>query len=591
MKFILLAAALLLATSLSTEGQMVDSGSLPVNVMAFGAKCDNATTDDTQAFQNAAAAVARRPTGGALYIPGGRCKVSSTLTFALSGNTSLELAGEGRDVSEIVFTNATGDGIDISESGQSWWMRTVANPAAVLRIHDVSLVYAGPGINGIALNISNAGTAVNALSPRVKISNLGIHGTVNGFQGWHDGISYVGMPSGLTVDDAYMVFANVSFPYSSVGSGVHIAGGPVVSGSSRPLSALYYFTNITIQNAHHGIDIGEGVQGIYMDRVGGNADWFTYATQPSDNGDTGSIAITNSNQAGYYGSVYINNVEYVWLNKNQLQPFGSGNYNAIELHNGGVFNIDDNTVIGILGPHTGKWQALFMDKIPADALGGYAQQLIHNNHISLLDYGIELTSNVKNTVIEGNDFNNVTHPYIIQNDDYAENNIINGVIETHNSLNHDALIQHGLTVNGPVSITADLARTTPSFGERGGLFVGWNFETGAGEADLFIGPGPLKGGMNIYSLTSAGAVQQAAVSPLYRFDPGGNLSMQGSTLSGGVVKSRVYTVATLPACNSATEGSRAGISDAVANGYHAVLAGGGLFHVPVYCNGTSWIGD
>ncbi len=51
----------------------------------------------------------------------------------------------------------------------------------------------------------------------------------------------------------------------------------------------------------------------------------------------------------------------------------------------------------------------------------------------------------------------------------------------------------------------------------------------------------------------------------------------------------IYTVATLPTCNSSFEGQMEGVSDAVSPSYLATVTGGGSVHTPVYCNGTSWV--
>ena len=51
----------------------------------------------------------------------------------------------------------------------------------------------------------------------------------------------------------------------------------------------------------------------------------------------------------------------------------------------------------------------------------------------------------------------------------------------------------------------------------------------------------------------------------------------------------IYTVATLPTCNSGLEGQMEGVSDASSPTYLAAVSGGGSAHVPVYCNGTSWV--
>jgi hypothetical protein len=51
----------------------------------------------------------------------------------------------------------------------------------------------------------------------------------------------------------------------------------------------------------------------------------------------------------------------------------------------------------------------------------------------------------------------------------------------------------------------------------------------------------------------------------------------------------IYTVATLPTCGTSFEGQMEGVSDASSPTYLATVTGGGSAHVPVYCNGTSWV--
>lgn len=49
------------------------------------------------------------------------------------------------------------------------------------------------------------------------------------------------------------------------------------------------------------------------------------------------------------------------------------------------------------------------------------------------------------------------------------------------------------------------------------------------------------------------------------------------------------TVGTLGTCNSGAEGTRKGVTDALAPTALTTVAAGGSVHVPVYCNGTNWI--
>lgn len=48
------------------------------------------------------------------------------------------------------------------------------------------------------------------------------------------------------------------------------------------------------------------------------------------------------------------------------------------------------------------------------------------------------------------------------------------------------------------------------------------------------------------------------------------------------------TVAALPTCNAAAEGTWSIVTDATTPTYNGALTGGGAVRVPVYCNGTAW---
>jgi len=61
-----------------------------------------------------------------------------------------------------------------------------------------------------------------------------------------------------------------------------------------------------------------------------------------------------------------------------------------------------------------------------------------------------------------------------------------------------------------------------------------------------------------------------------------------SVSAGGVVKTVVLTVATLPAAATAGAGSIAFVSDANATTFASIVAGGGANGVPVYSDGTNW---
>jgi hypothetical protein len=71
------------------------------------------------------------------------------------------------------------------------------------------------------------------------------------------------------------------------------------------------------------------------------------------------------------------------------------------------------------------------------------------------------------------------------------------------------------------------------------------------------------------------------------------LKENANTISGAwtfqQLRVSVFTVNALPPCNAGHEGQMAAVRDAMAASYNAVPQSGGKVHLPVYCNGTSWI--
>lgn len=68
-----------------------------------------------------------------------------------------------------------------------------------------------------------------------------------------------------------------------------------------------------------------------------------------------------------------------------------------------------------------------------------------------------------------------------------------------------------------------------------------------------------------------------------------NGDFTGSLVSTLVQTKTIFTVATLPTCDAAAEGTRASINDALGPVALSTVVGGGAVHLGVYCNGTNWI--
>jgi hypothetical protein len=98
-------------------------------------------------------------------------------------------------------------------------------------------------------------------------------------------------------------------------------------------------------------------------------------------------------------------------------------------------------------------------------------------------------------------------------------------------------------------------------------------------SNIIDGNGVAINGLNLNGFTFSGS---AILSPGFVVDASGNTTVR-------TLKVKKSTVATLPTCNAAAEGSMAGVTDATAVRPYAAVAGGGTNHIPVYCNGSAWI--
>lgn len=90
------------------------------------------------------------------------------------------------------------------------------------------------------------------------------------------------------------------------------------------------------------------------------------------------------------------------------------------------------------------------------------------------------------------------------------------------------------------------------------------------------------------SLTGDLVIGTGSSNAIHMVANGATIDAAGVT-TGNVFKTGVYTVSTLPTCNSGAEGGRAGVTDLTSPTFMGTPTGGGTVHGPVYCNGTAWI--
>jgi hypothetical protein len=84
-------------------------------------------------------------------------------------------------------------------------------------------------------------------------------------------------------------------------------------------------------------------------------------------------------------------------------------------------------------------------------------------------------------------------------------------------------------------------------------------------------------------------IRRTSVAALLIAAAGISASAQTLTISAGVAKRPISTVAGLPACNGGVQGQMYMVTDALAPVALAAVASGGAVIIGVTCNGTSWI--
>jgi hypothetical protein len=136
--------------------------------------------------------------------------------------------------------------------------------------------------------------------------------------------------------------------------------------------------------------------------------------------------------------------------------------------------------------------------------------------------------------------------------------------------------------------------TTGSIVANGGSNISWNARSAMGSAvngDIKLSNAA---GNDFNLLTFGGAtssypaLKRSSATLVVRLadDSGDATITAGNVISTGIVRTRSYTVATLPA---GTQGDMAYVTDATAPTYLGALTGGGAVVCPVFYNGTIWV--
>ena len=221
-------------------GNKQDKSALPINAKDYGV-VGNGTADDTTPLQNAinAAKTQRR----SLYIPQGRYKITSSLTYTITDATKwaggIVIYGDGMGFAQdgsnsgtvIEPTNAvTGPALDITGVANS--DNSNKGQVSGLSIHDIGIRGVSGGTNGDGLRIK--------YFTNCSITNVAVAYCT-------DGIKFLRQANGATYGYANSVYINNYFAVTNRGWGLNAADAGAMCG-------------LTVQSSNFGSNTSGGVK-------------------------------------------------------------------------------------------------------------------------------------------------------------------------------------------------------------------------------------------------------------------------------------------------------------------------------------------
>lgn len=174
------------ATTLAAARAALDPAH--IDVRAYGAT-GNGTTDDTSALQSALNAAA----GAALYLPSGRYKVTSPLTYNVDTQGTISIFGEG--FSSVLLISGAASALVISGTAG------VSTP--MLSMHDFKIECAGSATTGLTLDgiagyyIENVSVIGLSIGYGILLSRTQQGELSGGFIRTAIGVGLIGEPSGI----------------------------------------------------------------------------------------------------------------------------------------------------------------------------------------------------------------------------------------------------------------------------------------------------------------------------------------------------------------------------------------------------------
>ena len=152
-------------------------------IYASGMTCDG-TNPDTAGLNAAISQALASSVGSTIQLPAGRCILAGAILVQLQNNQAIRIQGYGRDITELVWNNASSgpdDGFEVTYKSQSIYYRSGTQTGSLFQLSDLSIIRGGT--KQVGTGVSVAGDTTNqfgTVEPGTLLNNVSFHGVPEG---------------------------------------------------------------------------------------------------------------------------------------------------------------------------------------------------------------------------------------------------------------------------------------------------------------------------------------------------------------------------------------------------------------------------
>jgi hypothetical protein len=326
-----------------SAGWVLVPGGALFDVRNYGAKGDG-STDDAAAIQSALTDAAGKG-AAVLYLPAGRYLVGAALHATLNGNAALAIRGDGSDLTELVFTNAT-DGVVITYASNADFRRGAPGfTGAKAMFVGFSVVRGVSTVGNDGLKVlGDTHNETGLVQPDTRFGDLVFRGDTQ-LGCWNRAL--------VVQDCANTDYTNISITalWDSTGAPPSAGTGIAIIVANRPVATAHTMLNVKTTNTKYGVYVGSGIQGLQLNGCNfSGGDYGIY--WDSHDGRQEQLAVNNTQFSNLVAGVFIYYVQDVaiigctFYNQNSYLTT-PGNWVAMSLNECCMAQIVGNTVNGI----------------------------------------------------------------------------------------------------------------------------------------------------------------------------------------------------------------------------------------------------